>query len=202
MPSWNAASAASASAEALLAVAVAAFSAIWASLRSSPAICAFWVAVAAVALTSASLTRSRRHSSKQLLRPPWRLRFPPRREPLVPSAARSAERWRQRPSGPCGLFRVVSSSSHLVHAWVDARRRVLRRSLSTFITLGNKHTKLHTVHVCTNRNTGNTSTIITPQLLSNLPRERHSCTPSHIYSSFLNASQPGYKSPPSGTNAP
>ena len=56
LPSWKAASAASASAEALLAVAVAAFRAIWASLRSSPAICAFWVAVAAVALTSASLT--------------------------------------------------------------------------------------------------------------------------------------------------
>ena len=42
--------------------------------------------------------------------------------------------------------------------------RVLGKSLSTFVTLGNKHTTKPTFHTCTNRNICNISTMITAQI--------------------------------------
>ena len=100
----------------------------------------------------------------------------------------------------CGWFRVVSSSSHLRCVDRCAGGRVLGKSLSTFVTLGNKRTTKPNFHTCNNRNISNINTMITAQLPA-------LTTPlSTITMSLLTHAEhprPGrHTSPPSGTIAP
>ena len=176
-----------------MAVAVAASSSIWASLRSSPAIWAFWVAVAAAALTSASLTSI----SATLIEAASSAAFAAAISSSEGVACASCGRTsRVLAANTVRAVRIVPRclivASSRVHEWVDARGRVLGRSLSTFVTLGNKHTNIHTIHSRNNRNICTTSPTLTAQLPENLglnytkmyslshfaPRSQHTPIPS------------------------
>ena len=76
----------------------------------------------------------------------------------------------QREEGAGGDSRQAhangSASSHrylISSDWVRQRARVLGKSLSTFVTLGNKHTIKLNFHTCNNRKIRNTNTMITVQ---------------------------------------